>query len=249
MTLLKPKNIMPYKLFGIIGKPLQHSLSPKIQNRLFQQHKLPYIYLPFCLEEKHLKNLREVMRLCDIWGLNVTAPYKIKVLRYLDNLDKSAKEAGATNTIVRRGDKLIGYNTDGAGWWQSMKENTNFNPKGSFAIIIGAGGAARTVRAELKKRGANRIVFCRRPLKQSKLKSLFAKADLLVNATPAGQKGNPSLNLPLRSLPKHCWVMDLVYNPKKTPLLKQAQKLKLRTLGGYPMLIHQAMFSFKLWTR
>ena len=153
MTLLKPKNIIPYKLFGIIGKPLQHSLSPKIQNRLFQQHKLPYIYLPFCLEEKHLKNLREVMRLCDIWGLNVTAPYKIKVLRYLDNLDKSAKEAGATNTIVRRGDKLIGYNTDGAGWWQSMKENTNFNPKGSFAIIIGAGGAARPRRHHVQVDG------------------------------------------------------------------------------------------------
>ena len=231
------------KLLGIIGKPLAHSLSPKLHNRWLAKFRLPFVYLPFELEPSHLKHLKKLMRLADIWGLNVTAPYKEKVIPFLDKLDVSARRAGAVNTIVRRGLKLVGYNTDGAGWVLAMQKQTDFKAKNSFVVILGAGGAAKAIASELKKRGAKKIIKVRRPFSRTALKKLFATADLLIQATPV------SPQVPFESLPKRACVMDLVYHPNPTPFLRQAKKLGFKTIGGLGMLKAQATLSFQLFTR
>ena len=230
------------KLLGIIGKPLAHSLSPALHNRWLKKYRLPFVYLPFELEPNQIKHLKTLMWLEDIWGLNVTAPYKQKVIPYLDQLDASAKKAGAVNTIVRRDRKLIGHNTDGLGWWEAMEGHTSFKAKGSTVVILGAGGAAKAIASTLKSRGAKKITLVRRPFQTKQLKKLFASADLLVQATPVSPK------VPLASLPKKAWVMDVIYDPNPTPFLKAAKKLKLKTLGGLEMLKFQAALSFRLWT-
>src|SRR3989338_8151605 len=118
------------KLLGIVGAPLQHSLSPGLHNWMCKKYRLPFVYFPLPLKPNQLRHLPKIMRLTDIWGLNVTAPYKQTIIPYLDRLDRSAKEAQAVNTIVRRGTRLIGYNTDAEGWWQALQDFTSCSVRG-----------------------------------------------------------------------------------------------------------------------
>lgn len=254
------------KIFGLIGKPIHHSPAPKIFNAVFKKLNLAHRYLPFQVEKEHLKNLILCMKLVDVHGLNVTIPYKESVLPFLDSLDVSAKQSGAVNTIVRRKNKFIGYNTDGIGFVEALREQKNFNPRGKNIVILGAGGAARGIAAALAKAGASTIsILNRHPVRAKKAASflkkqfpktifhgfglnqkgqrdLFAKADLLVQATSA------HLTVPLEHLPKKALVCDIVYKPLQTKLLNQAQKLKLPTLDGLWMLVFQAKWNLKLWT-
>ena len=188
------------RLFGIIGKPLDCSPSPKIYNAVFKKRSLPCRYLPFQVAPKHLKNLILCMKLVDVEGLNVTIPYKEAVIPFLDGLDKSAELCGAVNTIVRRKNKFTGYNTDGAGFLVALKKNKKFSPKNKCVMIIGAGGAARGIAAALAGAGAKEILFFNRHHGRAKKAAAFlrknfpkttwvaspsfAKADLVVQATP-----------------------------------------------------------------
>ena len=137
------------KLFGIIGKPLNQTLSPKIFNAIFKKRNLPYRYLPFQVEKEHLKNLILCMKLIDVEGLNVTAPYKESVISFLDGLDATAKESGSVNAIVRSKNRFIGYNTDGVGFSEALFEKKGFAPKGKNIVIVGEGGAAKGIAASL----------------------------------------------------------------------------------------------------
>lgn len=254
------------KLFGIVGKPLDRSLSPKIFNALFKKMGLPHRYLPFQVEKTHLKNLILCMKLVDVAGLNVTAPYKEAVLPFLERLDATARRSGAVNTIVRQKNRFVGFNTDGSGLLKALSERKGFHPKGKKVVLIGAGGAARGIAAGLAGAGAAHIAVLNRNrvragravsflrskfsrtgwsflgLGQKGTRSLFSRADLLVQATPA------PLLLPLESLPKSALVCDIVYQPLQTKLLRYARKLGLSTLDGLWMLAYQAQENMKLWT-
>lgn len=254
------------KLFGIIGKPLNHTQSPKIFNAIFKKRNLACRYLPFQVEKEHLKNLILCMKLIDVEGLNVTAPYKESVIPFLDGLDATAKESGSVNAIVRNKNRFIGFNTDGIGFSSALLEKKGFSSKGKNIVIVGAGGAAKGIAANLAKKGATHIAILNRTparakkvvsflkkqfpktkwqalgLAQKGRRDFFAKADLLIHATSA------SLNLPLEYLPKTALVCDIVYKPLQTKLLKQAKHLKLSTLDGLWMLVYQAKWNLKLWT-
>lgn len=255
------------KLFGIIGKELSHSYSPKLYNAVFKKLKSPCRYLSFQVEKRHLKNLILCMKLVDLQGLNVTLPFKEAVLPLLDGLSPSAKQCGAVNTIVRRKNKFLGYNTDGLGFVTALREKKNFNPKGKHISILGAGGAARGIAAALADSGAKEILFFGRHLKRAKRAGLYLKksfpktkwralspsqknyrgffpsTELLIQATPA------LLHLPLKFLPKKALVSDIIYHPDETKLLKEAKRLGLKTLDGLWMFVYQASLNLKLWVQ
>lgn len=255
------------KLLGIIGEPVEKSLSPEIYNSIFKKTGLAWRYLPFQVEKNHLKNLIVCMKLVDLCGLNVTVPYKTAVLPFLDRLDSSARTSGAVNTIVRRDHRFIGFNTDGDGFCNALKEQKGINPKGKTVVLIGAGGAARGIAAALAKRGAKNIRLLNRSIDKAEkarvhlrkyfpkpkwevfsltpknLKKSFASADILVHATSA------NLKLPLKYLGPKALVCDIRYRKGSTPLLKTAKRKKLKTLDGLWMLAHQASLNLKLWTK
>lgn len=254
------------KLYGIIGNPLDRSPSPKIFQSVFRKLKTEGHYLPFWVEKKHLKNLVLCMKLCDVEGLNVTIPYKEAVIPYLDRLDSSARRAGAVNTIVRKKNKFIGYNTDGAGFIRSLREKRNFRLRGEVCTLLGAGGTARGIAAALGEQGVKTVhihnrhrkkaeAFCRH-FKKSFPKTLwkawtlnrkesnhtFPETQLLVQCTPASPR------VALKSLPSSALVADIVYSPIRTEFLIQAEHLGLKTLDGLWMLLYQHTLNLKLWT-
>ena len=252
------------KLLGIIGKPLDTVLAPKIFNTLFKKKGLPYRYLPFQVEKPHLKNLILCMKLVDVVGLNVTLPYKESVLPFLDALDVSAKECGAVNTIVRKKNRFIGYNTDGKGFCLALKAQKGFKIQNKRATLIGSGGAARAIAAALATAGAKSICLLNRhpnraikaatffkkrfpktkwqglPLNAKNCRRIFQETDLLVQTT------STLPNLPLIHLPKKCLVSDVCYRERR--LLFKAKKRGLNTLDGLWMLVHQASLNHQLWT-
>lgn len=230
------------KLYGIIGKPLDHSPSPRLYNAAFKKWGLPYRYLPFQVERPYLKNLVRCMKLVDVAGLNVTIPYKEVVCAVVDRLDASAKKCGAVNTIVRRKNRFIGYNTDGAGFLKFLREIKKFSPKGKKIAIVGAGGAARGIAAALASAGAKEIVLCNHHLARAKkvarflrknfpktqwqVRRPFPKTDLLVQTTPV------ALKWPRHLMTKKTLVIDI----------------RLNFSDGLWMLAFQASLNLKLWT-
>lgn len=221
---------------------------------------------PECLAEKV-----QSLRASDVLGANVTVPHKEAVIPLLDSLDDWARTVGAVNTVVNRDGKLVGYNTDGYGFMQGLKE-AGFDPSGARVLILGAGGAARGVvlalaehvssvvianrtveRArrlaeELRARGLSVSVV---PMDGDLLCKAALESTLIVNCTTLGMKHSLQENeAPLRAehIPQSCLAYDLVYNPLRTPFLREAEKAGARTMGGLTMLVHQGVAAFKLWT-
>ncbi|MFH1625798.1 MAG: shikimate dehydrogenase [Pseudomonadota bacterium] len=265
------------KVTGILGHPVRHSLSPLMHNTAFESLGLNYVYLPFDIKPENLEGAITAIRYMNIAGVNVTIPYKEKVIRYLDELDTEAELIGAVNTIKNVDGKLLGFNTDGMGFVESLKYDLGFNPKGKNMLMIGAGGAARGIFASLCSNGAKSVCVTNRTSGRAKklieefsdrfpsvefsilpldsllssndntLKYCLNSTDLLINATSVGMKGD-SLTLPLNRLPRGVIIYDIVYNPLKTPLLVEAEETGLTTQNGLSMLVFQGALSFKIWT-
>lgn len=251
------------KILGIIGDPIDHSLSPAMHNAAFRASKLPYLYLPFHVRPRELGHFVKNARACGLAGFNVTIPHKEKIMRYLDSVSPEARTIGAVNTVIVAGGRFVGHNTDAPGYVRSLKEETGFHPRGKRILILGAGGAARAVFFALAQAGAKEIAVCDQiPGKARRLVKEFQKrfrqvqiggvemeeTDLLINATPVGLKGTRFKNLPIRKLPRRAIISDLVYHPAMTPLLKEAERRRLRIHSGLGMLLHQGALSFHLWT-
>ncbi|MFA5995943.1 MAG: type I 3-dehydroquinate dehydratase [Patescibacteria group bacterium] len=239
------------KLYGIIGNPVQHSLSPKLHNSWFKQHNILALYQRWQVKTLHATSLQlmmKIFRFFDLAGASVTMPYKKDIIKYLDSINIHAKKIGAVNTIVRKGNKLIGYNTD----WIGVK--LVFNPlpcreggrgKGLRVLILGRGGAAQAVAYAMKKMGAKSINMLSRHDKPD------INFDILINATPVRDK----LLIPKELLHGKI-VMDCNYLPSlklwqaggATKLLRVAKKMNAITIDGLPMLINQAKEQFRLWT-
>lgn len=262
------------KIIGIIGKNIESSLSPLIHNLIILKYSLNFCYLPFQIAEADLSKAIQGIKALNIKGVNITFPYKEKVIKFLDDLEESARGIGAVNTIVNNKGILIGYNTDVIGFKRSLQEDEEFIIKKKKAVILGAGGAARGVIYALLEEGIEEIYIFNRtlekakkikqdfssffpesiiyvlPLKEENLKNAIERAHLVVNTTSLGIP--PQIDktpLPDEKLfHPDLLVYDLIYHPTKTLFLKQAEKAGAKIINGLPMLVYQGIESFNLWT-
>ncbi len=261
------------RVYGIIGDPVAHSLSPQMHNRAFAVCRLNCCYVPFKVAVADLQAAVAAVRALGLGGINVTIPHKQRVMACLDEIDRSAALIGAVNTIVNRDGRLTGYNTDGTGWLASLRLDAGFEPAGKRVVLLGAGGAARAVSFGLVQSGVGSLDIFDLDARRAErladdlamvagcpvaagemagdtLPAALAVADLLINATPAGMFPEDQAEPPVdpRQLASQPLVYDLVYNPADTRLLKEASVLGCRVLNGTGMLLYQGALAFELWT-
>jgi 3-dehydroquinate dehydratase / shikimate dehydrogenase len=245
------------RVYGVVGDPIAHSLSPAIMNAAFRRENVNAVYL--ALHAKTLKDLLTCIREIPIHGISVTMPYKESILAHLDNTDSHTTKVGACNTIVRAQDgKLYGFNTDTAGIVRPLERRLN-TLEGARILVIGAGGAARAAVFGLKERGSEVYIMNRslphakklahqaraRIMKRADLKK--AAFDVIINATPVGM-GN-SRETPLHENEINArYVFDMVYDPVETRLMKLAKEKGVQVIPGIEMFVHQAARQFEIWT-
>ncbi len=241
---LKKLSLTPdTKLFGLIGDPLTNSSSPAFHNQNFREWRLNAVYVKMPFQASELPQF--LPRLLSFSGLSVTMPLKESIIPYLDRLDPEAAEIGAVNTIVIKEGKTIGYNTDGKGALDAIEQHTPV--KGKSLTLLGAGGAARAILYEAKKRGARVSLFNRTKEKAVTLASHFGvqaidalqPCDILVNSTPA--------DFPLEGILPGTFVMDIRSYPRLTPFLEKAAEKNCHLIYGSEMFYHQALGQYRLW--
>lgn len=260
------------RVLGIIGNPVGHSLSPAMQNAAINASCLDYVYVPFLVAPESLAAAVSGLTALGVSGFNVTIPHKTAIIGYLYELDETAKDAGAVNTVKLRDGRLIGYNTDGDGFVSSLAADLDYTIAGGDTIIlIGAGGAARGAVAALCRGGAGRIVIVNRSFdKAVKLAEEMSErypetrieaalpdqvndchigsASLLVNTTSLGMKGERIDFVDLSRLPKSAKVYDMVYSPTETTLMQEAASIGITAVNGLGMLAAQGELAFAIWT-
>jgi 3-dehydroquinate dehydratase/shikimate dehydrogenase len=245
------------RVYGVVGDPIAHSLSPAIMNAAFRRENVNAVYLT--LHAKTLKDLLTCVKEIPIHGISVTMPYKEAILEHLDNSDSHTSKVGACNTVVRAQDgKLYGFNTDTAGVIRPLEKRLS-TIEGARVLVIGAGGAARAAVFALKERGAE-VYILNRSLAHAKKLAHQARArimkrpdlkkmafDVIVNATPVGM-GN-SRETPLQEKEINArYVFDMVYDPPETRLMKLAKERGAQIIPGIEMFVHQAARQFEIWT-
>jgi len=244
------------QLYGVIGNPIGHSLSPLMHNAAFAQRRMNAVFVPFLVRD--LADFMRSVKPLRISGISVTIPHKQQILQYLDECDPLAAEIGAVNTVVVRAGKLHGYNTDHLGVLQSLGRKIKL--EGSRVLVYGAGGAGRTVAHAAARAGAH-VFFCaRRPESaRSAARDFGAEAldrkdlreldfDAIVNATPIGMMPHEDES-PLDAAELRCnLVFDLIYRPMRTRLLRLAERRGIDTLSGVEMFVAQGVAQWELWT-
>lgn len=257
-------------LYGIIGFPITHSLSPVMQNAALHAGGIDGIYLPFSVAPEELSTAVAGLRALRVRGFNVTIPHKTAIMPFLDELGPTAQEAGAVNTVVNCNGRLVGHNTDGDGLISSLKRDLGVELSGANVLLVGAGGAARGALAALCRSGVRSVRVVNRsavPAQEliqrfqerypalSLHSSVFhdlvpdqlVRCDLVINATSLGMAGEIIPGLKLAQLPDHATVYDMVYAPPLTPLLQLACSCGLKAANGLGMLIAQGERGFQLW--
>jgi shikimate dehydrogenase len=256
------------KFCGIIGYPIEHTLSPAFQNAAFDETGLNWVYLPFEIEPGRLPEALAGLRAAGCRGLNVTMPHKGHAFLLVDEADEFARMVRAVNTIEFRGGRLIGHNTDGPGFLRSLEDDAGFDPRGRRALIIGAGGAAQSIALALAGAGTAEIKILNRTAeKAEKIIGIvgeffpscgvsigsepaedIAEFDLVVNATSLGMDSNPGQPVPSELLRPGQVVCDIIYAPPETRLLRAAKHMGARTVSGAGMLLYQGAAAFTVWT-
>lgn len=262
----------PITTYGLIGYPLGHSLSPCMHNTAFRALDVPAVYELFPLKEDEIESFLTAMRRKEshIFGVNVTVPYKEKVIPFLDALSPFAQKVGAVNTIVvDENKKLIGHNTDGPGFWAHLSE-LNFNPRAKQIAVMGAGGASRAIISMLCLIDERPSVIRLYDLDADKAGDLvsdlrdrldaaivqvvhsiddleISSADLVINATPVGLRPSDPPLFEKELLFPNTLVYDLIYNPARTALLTMAEERGARTANGLGMLFYQGVLAFEHW--
>jgi 3-dehydroquinate dehydratase/shikimate dehydrogenase len=245
------------RIYGVVGDPIAHSLSPAIMNAAFRRENVNAVYL--ALHAKTLKDLLSCVKEIPIHGLSVTMPYKEVILPHLDNTDSHTTKIGACNTVVRAQDgKLYGFNTDAAGIVRPLERRLN-TLEGARILVIGAGGAARAAVFGLKERGCE-VYILNRSLAAAKKLAHQARAritkrpdlkklafDVIINATPVGMGNTRETPLQDKEINAR-YVFDMVYDPAETRLLKLAKERGAQVIPGIEMFVHQAARQFEIWT-
>ncbi len=255
-------------VYGIFGYPVKHSLSPLMQNAAFKELGIDAVYVPFEVRPENLKEAIDGVRTLGIKGLNVTIPHKERVIEHLDYLSDDAELLGAVNTVKNENGELTGYNTDAEGFLRSLIEE-GVELEGKRALMFGAGGAARAVGYALLKGGVKFLNIVNRnfsrakevgellgkrgnvlvyPLKESTVEALLKDVDLIVNTTSVGMKPEDPVLFDYSKISEGITVVDIIYNPPETPLLKVAKERGCKTVNGLGMLVHQGAVAFEIWT-
>ena len=260
--------VAPVPVYGVVGHPVGHSLSPPMHEAAFRAADLEATYRKFAVPPTELGSFLEVARLLGVSGLNVTVPHKTAVLDLLDEVDPETRRIGAVNTIVRVGSRLVGRNTDASGAMRALEEAfPGGRLDGRRVTVIGAGGSARALLSGLLARRARPIVVSRDDGKAARLAREFGvetapwgdrerlSGEALVNATPVGMRGGPGGDgwsqaraAPDGTIAGHDVIFDLVYEPRRTALLRRAEILGKRIVPGLAMLVFQAEAAFAAWT-
>ena len=259
------------RLAAVVANPIKHSISPFIHNRAFEATHTNGVYLAWEIEGTDLAETVANIRRYQMFGINLSMPYKEQVIPYLDQLSEEARLIGAVNTVVNREGTLIGYNTDGKGFFKSLP---SFKISGKRMVLLGAGGAAKAILAQAILDEVSQVsVFVRsasiektRPYLEklqnetgfkadlfaledvSELQARITDSDLLVNATSVGMDG---VSQPIPTsivLPEKILVADVIYQPFETPFLKWARNQGNHAVNGLGMLLYQAAEAFQLWT-
>ena len=245
------------KKYFVIGNPISHSLSPKLQNYWLKQNNINAVYNKIKLEENEIKRIIQDIKKQKIAGCNVTVPYKKKVIPFLDRLSNQAEQTQSVNTIIFEKGNLIGHNTDIIGFDKAIK-SLNFNMKGKKILILGAGGVVPSIIFAIKKMGVSEITISNRSKQKAEdLKILFKNLnilewgnltnfDVVINATSLGLN-NEKINLDFSKVGKKKLFYDVIYNPVETNFLKEGKQLGNITENGATMFIYQALEAFKLW--
>ena len=244
------------QLYGIVGRPVSHSLSPAMQNAAFQHCGLNKVYLAFEVED--ITRAVDGLRSLGVCGVSVTMPHKQTVIPLLDGIDPIAEKIGAVNTLHIKDGKVLGYNTDWIGAVRSLEMITDL--PSARVLVLGAGGSARAVGFGLREKGAEVLVANRTLSKGQALASELdcecfplaeiqhLKVDALVNTTAVGMEPNPDATLVPRAVLENIpAVMDIVYVPLKTRLLREASEAGCKTVNGIYMLLYQGVAQFELW--
>ncbi|WP_163328224.1 shikimate dehydrogenase [Desulfurobacterium thermolithotrophum] len=255
-------------VYGIIGHPVKHSLSPLMQTAAFKALGIDAVYVPFDVEPENLGEAVGGLRALNVKGFNVTVPFKEEVIEYLDFVDEDAEFLGAVNTVKNEDGKLTGYNTDADGFLKSLIEE-GVELKGKKVTMFGAGGAARAVGYAVLKGGAkflnivnrnfskgkivgellgkrgNVLVF---PLREDSVATLLKDTDIIINTTSVGMKPDDPLLFDYSLIPEGITVVDIIYNPAETLLLKAAKEKGCKIINGLGMLIYQGAIAFEIWT-
>lgn len=252
-----------------MGHPLGHSLSPIMHNAAFRSLGMDWIYVPFPVKPENLKAAVEGLRALGVEGVNVTIPHKEAVLEYIDDIHGTAALIGAVNTLKFDDGTVRGYNTDASGCLRALEEVTSV--EGSSVLILGAGGAARACAFQLAERGASDITILNRTPEKARLlaedmadklgfeasyggyeliQGSVKSADILIDTTPVGMHPHTD-DRPLveaELMHEGLVVHDLVYNPQRTVLLREAERASAIPVSGIRMLLYQGVEAFRIWT-
>ncbi|MDB9799979.1 shikimate dehydrogenase [Candidatus Pelagibacter sp.] len=263
------------KKYLVIGNPIGHSLSPLIHNHWIKKYRLvESVYEKRKVEEKDLKNIIREIREDEIVGVNVTVPFKKLIIPFLDKLDFSAEKTQSVNTLFKTNNKIVGYNTDRTGFWDTIRKfyppsNDSMMPlplDGKHIFILGAGGVTSSIISALKDEGANNIILSNRTKeKANELKKLFPDLEVLewgkkpptcnivINTTSIGLNKDEEIKIDFsdydKNFHKNFLFYDLIYNPKETDFLKKARLRGNKTMNGKMMFLNQAKYAFNIWTK
>ena len=255
---------------GVIGDPIEHTLSPTMHNAAFNHLKLDFIFLAFRVKAAELENAMRGMQGLGIRGLNVTMPHKNAVIKYLDEVDPTVKFLGSANTLLNDDCRLLGFNTDGVGALKALREN-GVELDGKKLLLLGAGGAAKAIAFSIAKEVGELVILNRAPQKAKELAEALShaygkkivgealspsviqknlrEADILINGTSVGMHPHVSQSLVAPQwLKPDLTVMDIVYNPAETKLAEDAKAAGAHVISGVEMLLYQGAASFEIWT-
>jgi shikimate dehydrogenase len=259
------------RLAGLIGWPLEHTLSPAMHNAAYEHLGLNWVYVPLPVPEgQDLVRVVAALRALPFVGFNVTMPYKRVMLNLCDEVAAAARLAGSVNTVHVADGRLIGYNTDGRGLTESLRSDADFDPSGRRAVIVGTGGAAGAALVGLVLERAAHVTVAGRRVEAAEdmidnladrlrdtvaeaveigdgLRAAVEEADLIVNATPLGMRPDDPLPVPAEWLQPTQVVADMVYRPVVTPLLRAAEQRGAKPVGGLGMLIAQGAIAIEIW--
>ncbi len=258
------------KLYGLIGNPISHTLSPAIHNRIAHILGDNLIYLPFHVLEENIPNVMKSIETLGISGFNVTVPHKKSIMPFLTELDDLAKQIDAVNTVKKVGNKFIGFNTDYYGLI-NLFENHNIGLEGKTVVILGAGGAAYSAAVAVASQNAKKLIIVNRTLKNANNLAQHIKkyyntsvdvlemenlceitfCDCVIQTTSVGigdTKNTSPIPVHLKSFFKRTTVaIDIIYNPWETVFLKDAREMGCQVVNGFEMLVYQAVAAYKIW--
>ncbi|HET9856546.1 MAG TPA: shikimate dehydrogenase [Chthoniobacterales bacterium] len=270
-------DVDPAIRLGVFGDPVEHSLSPEMQNAALKHCKIDMQYARFHILPDELREATDLIRKLEFIGVNLTIPHKISALELLD-VDENAKRVGAVNVVKVEGGKLRGFNTDGRGFARAIREEFSVDLRDLRVMLLGAGGAARAIALQCAKENCERLVIANRsfekaqkladelrdfftgpkvlgpvarlqaiPLEEAAIRFQIGNVDLVVNTTPVGLNRGDASPIPARLLAPHLMIYDTIYSAERTPLLSAAVEAGARGANGLSMLLHQGALAFEIW--